>query len=225
MTKYILALDASTYSGSAALITREGGVVDHAATAMRGEHEERLMPAVADLLRAHLPEQSTPEAIVCGAGPGSFTSLRIAAGIAKGLAIGFGVPLYAVSSLLLIPASAATRGLVGRGRYLSALDALRGEVFVQPCEVTAQGGAVPLAAARLITLSEFSALRREEWAGTTTIGPQQEVRCEPHALGAAVALRHVLDSGEVDAAAWEPDYGRSVEMQYRRVATTGGAGL
>ena len=45
----VLAIDASTYSGSVALI-RDHSVSGEAVVAMRGEHEERLMPAVAGLL-------------------------------------------------------------------------------------------------------------------------------------------------------------------------------
>ena len=91
----VLALDASTYRGSVAVI-RGTRVVADAATAMRGTSEsergERLMPAVAAVLdRAHV-RVADLGAVVCGSGPGSFTSLRIAAAIAKGIADGADVP-------------------------------------------------------------------------------------------------------------------------------------
>ena len=73
----VLALDASTYSGSVALI-RDGVVVADAVAAMRGEHEERLMPAIASVLSEHGVLVDQLDAVACGAGPGSFTSLRIA---------------------------------------------------------------------------------------------------------------------------------------------------
>ena len=96
-----LALEASTYAGSVAVI-RDGSVVAERDTAMRGEREERLMPAVADALTAAGVAPNAIDRVVCGAGPGSFTSLRIAAAIAKGLALVAGAPLYPVSSLMLL---------------------------------------------------------------------------------------------------------------------------
>ena len=60
-----LAIEASTYTGSVAII-RDGGVVAERETAMRGEHEERLMPAVADALRSAAVSPNEIERIVCG---------------------------------------------------------------------------------------------------------------------------------------------------------------
>src|SRR5215510_8510424 len=96
-----LAIDASTYTGDVAVIdgTR---VLAEANTAMRGADEERLMPTVARTLFAANVGVNEIDRVVCGAGPGSFTSLRIAGAIAKGIATGVGRPLYAVSSMALI---------------------------------------------------------------------------------------------------------------------------
>src|ERR1041385_5784484 len=80
-----LALDAATYVGTVAVL-RDGDVVAARETAMRGRDVERLMPAVADALDAATVRATEIGRIVCGEGPGSFTSLRIAASIAKGLA-------------------------------------------------------------------------------------------------------------------------------------------
>jgi tRNA threonylcarbamoyladenosine biosynthesis protein TsaB len=44
-----------------------------------------------------------PDAIVAGIGPGSFTALRIGLACAKGLAVGWGIPVYAVPSLHAVP--------------------------------------------------------------------------------------------------------------------------
>ena len=86
MDGVMLALDASTYEGSVAVF-RDSRLAAERTVAMRGEREERLMPAVADALGAAGAGAADVSAIVCGAGPGSFTSLRIAAAIAKGLAV------------------------------------------------------------------------------------------------------------------------------------------
>jgi tRNA threonylcarbamoyladenosine biosynthesis protein TsaB len=96
-----LALEASTYIGSVAVI-RDGAVVAARETAMRGVHEERLMPAVAEALAEAGVAPNAIDRVACGEGPGSFTSLRIAGAIAKGLALSANAPLHPVSSLLLI---------------------------------------------------------------------------------------------------------------------------
>src|SRR5436190_2165791 len=67
--------------------------------------------------------------IVCGGGPGSFAGLRIAVSIAKGLAVGRGIPLFAVASLALIVAGNVSDGPRGVRRYLAPLDAMRGESY------------------------------------------------------------------------------------------------
>ena len=131
-----LALDASTYSGTVAVL-RDGVVVATREALMRGEREERLMPAVLAALADAGAVPRDVKRVVCGAGPGSFTSLRIAAGIAKGIAHGAGVPLYAVSSLTLVVAGAQPP--LSAGRYVAALDAMRGERYAQRVVVNTDG--------------------------------------------------------------------------------------
>ena len=87
-----LALEASTYAGSAALL-RDDRLVGERSVAMRGREHEALMPAVAELLTQHDVVPGEIDRVVCGAGPGSFTSLRIAGAIAKGMALAAVCPL------------------------------------------------------------------------------------------------------------------------------------
>ena len=98
-----LALDASTYRSSVAVLDDARVLIQSTAT-MKGQDREKLMPAVAEALRSVGASLQSIGRVVCGAGPGSFTSLRIAASIAKGIAVGRSIPLYAVSSLALIVA-------------------------------------------------------------------------------------------------------------------------
>ena len=94
------------------------------------------MPAVAELLAEQDIVPGEIDRVVCGAGPGSFTSLRIAGAIAKGIALAAVCPLVPISSLALLVAS---REPVEAGRYLAVLDALRGEHYVGLFEVTDAG--------------------------------------------------------------------------------------
>src|SRR5262245_4010875 len=100
-----LAIEAAVSLGSVAVV-REARVLAEREVAMRGAaHEERLMPALADALAEARVSPREVQRVVCGSGPGSFTSLRIAASIAKGFAVATGATLVAVPSPLLMLAS------------------------------------------------------------------------------------------------------------------------
>ncbi|HPV75876.1 MAG TPA: tRNA (adenosine(37)-N6)-threonylcarbamoyltransferase complex dimerization subunit type 1 TsaB, partial [Gemmatimonadaceae bacterium] len=96
MADLVLVLEASAGSGSLALLRGET-VVAEAGVPMRGHDGERLMPTLVQLLHDSGAATHDLQRIVCGAGPGGFTSLRIAAAIAKGLAESLGVELWGVS--------------------------------------------------------------------------------------------------------------------------------
>ena len=127
-----LALEAATLSGSVAVI-RDGEVLASREVAMRSGAEEHLLPAIGDALREAGATVRDLGRVVCGAGPGSFTSLRVSASLAKGLAFAQQIPLLAVPSLALI---AADESLTD-GAYLTVLDALRGDV--SPRRTSASG--------------------------------------------------------------------------------------
>ncbi|HET9623564.1 MAG TPA: tRNA (adenosine(37)-N6)-threonylcarbamoyltransferase complex dimerization subunit type 1 TsaB [Kofleriaceae bacterium] len=67
------------------------------------------------------------DAVAIGAGPGSFTGLRIGMATAKGIAFAAGRPLWAVSSLAALADDA--RRDAHDGVICAVLDARRGEVF------------------------------------------------------------------------------------------------
>jgi tRNA threonylcarbamoyladenosine biosynthesis protein TsaB len=157
--------------------------------------------------------------IVCGAGPGSFTSLRIAASIAKGLAVASGKPLFAVSSLALLVAGTETAP--PSGRWLCLLDAMRGEAFAQAFEVASSGAISEASDVRVVREDEVSALARAMQA--RTIGPGRDMHAVPHARGVLRLATHASLETPVDLASWEPDYGRLAEAQVRWEATHGRA--
>jgi len=202
----VLALDAATYSGSVALLGG-GRVLEASAVAMRGATEERLMPAIAELLsRARVPAQRL-SGIACGGGPGSFTSLRIAASLAKGLAVSLGVPLFVASSLTLIVAADES---LGPGDYQAQLDAMRGDAYVQRIRKAPDGRVMELTDAALSGGSE--ALERAARDGVVTIGGANAMLPRiPHARGFRVLLGEV--ASQVEVSSWEPLYGRLAEAQ------------
>lgn len=210
-----LALDASTYVASLAVL--DGTTVKAAGeVAMRGADEERLLPAVAATLASAGVGPHALGRIVCGEGPGSFTSLRIAASIAKGLATGARVPLFAMSSLaFLAAASAAT---LREGRYVAALDALRGEHYVAVCSVLANGEVAEVGRVERWPTEELHA--RAGRIGPL-IGPGLEIDARPDVTGLTRLHPLLVQMSPVDLGSWEPAYGRLAEAQVKWEAAHG----
>jgi len=214
-----LALDGSTYAGTVAVL-RDGDVVAEASLPdsgipSRGQRGEDFMPMVAACLDEAKVGVKSLDRVICGSGPGSFTSLRIAASIAKGIAAGVGCPLYSVSSLLLIPAGAD----IEPGRYLSALPAMRGECFVVQAEIDRSGAVRPLDDERLAATVDVEAVAAA--LGVSVIGPGFGADSRPMARGAARMIEQIVAAGECDLDLWEPTYGRLAEAQVKWEATHG----
>ena len=96
-------------------------------------HSELALPMLLDVLKEAGLEMHDLEAIAFGAGPGSFTGLRIACGLAQGLALGRGLPVLGVSSLEAIAQES------GAGRVVACIDARMREVYYAALERTAAG--------------------------------------------------------------------------------------
>ena len=90
-------------------------------------HSQSILPMVQELLAEAGVALSQCDAIAFGAGPGSFTGVRTACGIAQGLAYGAGLP---VLPLVTLDAMAlACRQQTGAVDVLAVLDARMGEVY------------------------------------------------------------------------------------------------
>lgn len=121
----ILALDASTDVCAAAL--GDGARWSERMQVAGQRHSELLLPMVRSLLSEAGVELSDLDGIGFGAGPGSFTGLRIACGVAQGLALGADLPLVGVATLEAMAESARMRA--GSTRVIAALDARMHEVY------------------------------------------------------------------------------------------------
>jgi tRNA threonylcarbamoyladenosine biosynthesis protein TsaB len=216
-----LALDASTYVGTVAVL-RGSTLIGEGEAMMRGETEERLMPAVVATLADAGCAVRDVARVICGAGPGSFTSLRIAGAIAKGIVMGGGERadgLYAVSSLALIVASRSES--LDPGKWLALLDAMRGEKYAALYEVGARGSV--RAIERLGLIRDADVARECARLDARAIGPREMVEAAPHARGAAVLFDDIIANGRVSLDAWEPAYGRLAEAQVKWEAAHGRA--
>lgn len=111
----VVAIETSGRLGSVAVAVG-GSVAAHRFLTERAGHASGLIPAVQEALAEAGADLEQVEGVVVGAGPGSFTGVRIAGAAAKGLAAGLAVPLYTTSSLRA--ASFAAEAFTGEPRIL-----------------------------------------------------------------------------------------------------------
>jgi len=117
----ILALETSTEFCSVALHV-DGKIITNEVTAGQ-RHSEMLLPMIHELLtEAELTLQQL-DGIAFGAGPGSFTGLRIACGVTQGLAYAANLPVIAISTL------EAVAEKIAKNNVIVALDARMGEIY------------------------------------------------------------------------------------------------
>ena len=141
----LLAFDTSTQWLSVAC--GEGNVWATRAEMAGQAHSERLLPLIDAVLAEATWSLADLDAIAFGAGPGSFTGVRIACGVAQGLALGAGLPLVAVPTLEAL-AHAAWR-THGATKVFACLDARMREVYVAAYERVANRWEARLAPAVL----------------------------------------------------------------------------
>lgn len=123
----LLALDASTEMASVAVLAQEALYFEEQGS--QKTHAQHLLPMVDRLLTKAGVELAELDAIVFGCGPGSFTGLRIACSMAKGLAYAYNLPLIPVSSLSAIAYSARELSLTDESPVLAVLDARMQEMY------------------------------------------------------------------------------------------------
>ena len=117
----ILAIETSTELCSAALWL--DGRVDAREAVAGQRHSELLLPMVDALLVSHSLKAVELDCVAFGAGPGSFTGLRIACGVAQGIAFGIDVPVIGIGTLAALAAASQA------DRVVCCLDARIGEVY------------------------------------------------------------------------------------------------
>ena len=122
----ILALDCSTEYCSVAL--QFGNVVSAKDERAGQRHSEILLPMIDVVLAQASTSLKNLDAIAFGAGPGSFTGLRIACGVSQGLAFGAGLPVIAIPTLLALAQT------MKDDRVLTVLDARMGEIYLAAYE-------------------------------------------------------------------------------------------
>ncbi|MBR9988235.1 MAG: tRNA (adenosine(37)-N6)-threonylcarbamoyltransferase complex dimerization subunit type 1 TsaB [Gemmatimonadetes bacterium] len=210
----LLAIETSTDYGSIAL-GRGSDLIGEVVIGARSRHAESLLPALEFMLQSARLARSDIRGIVVGAGPGSFTGVRVAAATARGLAAGLGVPLYAFSSLACLAVEAMASGPV-----CAVFDARRGEVYAACYDrVENRDELHTLLEPRAVHVDELRKGTAEMHAtfigdGARRYADALGIAPPPPAFPRAGGLLRLAAaapaSGLVEqAAGWEPDYLRS----------------
>jgi tRNA threonylcarbamoyladenosine biosynthesis protein TsaB len=226
----LLALDTSTEFCSVALLQlMQPG--DTPRIVSRHDHtgsvaSSRVLPAVRDVLAEAGLTLADCAAIAFGAGPGSFTGLRTAAGIAQGLAFGLGVPVVPVGTLM----ACAERARVKRPdtrRVLAALDARMDEVYwadfawddasgewsVRHAAALAAPGDVPVPDMPFVLAGNAAAVFRERLPAVAHAG-FTDADAMPHADAVArIGWRAFIAGRAVPAQQAAPEYVRDKVAQ------------
>ena len=121
----LLALDTATEACSAAVWV-DGAVLERYELAPR-RHAALILPMIEAVLADAGLSPLQLDAIAFGRGPGAFTGVRIAVGIAQGVAFAADLPVIPISTLAALALGAAQE--TGYSRIAAALDARMGEVY------------------------------------------------------------------------------------------------
>lgn len=122
----ILAIDCSDKACSVAL--GEGGKVFERYTDQARQHALQIKPMCRELLAESGVPQNQISTIAVGAGPGSFTGLRIGFSFAQGLAFALDIPLLSISSLEAL-AQTELEACSDCDQVEAAFDARMGEIY------------------------------------------------------------------------------------------------
>ena len=159
-TMNLLALETSTERLSIAIL-RDG--VSFARDVDAGQrHSELALPLLNELLGESKLALHELDAIAFGQGPGSFTGVRIACGLAQGLAFGIG------KSLVPVPTQLALAAQTGADAVAVAIDARMGEIYFAAYrrEIASATGWQVVVAPMLVKPEALPALDGQGWCAT-----------------------------------------------------------
>jgi tRNA threonylcarbamoyladenosine biosynthesis protein TsaB len=137
----ILALDTTSTACSVAL--QLNGKISSLHRVAPMQQTNLLLPMIDELLTSSGVQLNELDAIAFGAGPGSFTGMRIASSVTQGLAFAANLPVIRISSLAAI--ALAAHQTMQKQSYLVALDARMGQIYwahyvaIQPNSVELNG--------------------------------------------------------------------------------------
>lgn len=134
----ILAIETSTPVTRVVILDPRTGARRAAAEAVAERHSSNLLRLCAEVTEKAGVAIPALGGIACGAGPGSFTGLRVGLAVAKGLAMPTGIPLVLVSSLEALALDMLPRATPG-DLMLPCLDGGKGQIFAAVFERRGDG--------------------------------------------------------------------------------------
>lgn len=199
MTVHLLALETSgSLCGVALISRREDGRVsisrrEHDAT---GEHAERLLPMVDELLAEQGLGRDALTAVAFGQGPGGFTGLRVACGVAQGMAFALQIPVVPVASLMAV----AQRDADARPDAMDAIrvvvqDARMGELYLAAYGPDKARGWAVLQAPMLLSVADLPLWLEQAGEAPHPLPPGGVLRLVGNGLPLCPQLDTVLLSG------------------------------
>ncbi|WP_088138993.1 tRNA (adenosine(37)-N6)-threonylcarbamoyltransferase complex dimerization subunit type 1 TsaB [Achromobacter xylosoxidans] len=125
----LLALETSSSRCGVALLRAVDGRLEVSVREHEGsqEHAERLLPMANELLAASGLAPAALHAVAFGQGPGGFTGLRVACGVAQGMGLGLGIPVLPIVSHQAVAAQVEA---TPADAIVVALDARMSEVYL-----------------------------------------------------------------------------------------------
>jgi tRNA threonylcarbamoyladenosine biosynthesis protein TsaB len=178
-----------------------------------------LLATVMRTLEALGQTQNDLGAVAVATGPGSFSGLRVGMGVAKGLALGLGIPIVGVPTLSVTAEAFRSSGQpicalipAGRGRFAYALFAEQSGMLRESVVAThgtaAEIGAVLAAYPAVVVCGEFDGATATVIAALApgAIVPPAGVRERRPGALAAMASRRILAEETDDLVMLEPIY-------------------
>lgn len=138
----LLAIDTATEQCSVALL-QDNECIDRCVPTPRG-HTELVLPMIHELLSESGVTLKQLDAIAFGRGPGAFTGVRIAIGVAQGLGFALGLPLIPISNLAAVAQQAVDRLSVNE-QVVVCMDARMSEIYCGFFAKGAEGLVLPIA--------------------------------------------------------------------------------
>lgn len=108
----LLGIDTSTKICTCSIYDSEVGVIAETSLSVKKNHSNIVMPIVDNLFKISDLNIKDIDKIAVAIGPGSFTGVRIALGIAKGLAMALNKGLVAVNELDILEAMASDNEII-----------------------------------------------------------------------------------------------------------------
>ena len=121
----ILGIDTSTKICTCSIFDSENGIIAETSLSVKKNHSNIVMPMIDNLFKISDLTINDIDKIAVAIGPGSFTGVRIALGIAKGLAMALNKPLIAVNELDILEAIASGN----KNEIIPLIDARKERVY------------------------------------------------------------------------------------------------